>query len=194
MNEVVTNIDKLREIAMDQHGFVTYQQAIDAGVPQPGISMLTKRDRLEKVAYGVYRVPQVPATPYDQFMKAVLWTGAPEACLSHDTALYAYDVSDINPTVIHVTVAKKRRIARKGGQGYVIHHQDLLQDQITWWEEIPIVTLPVAIEQCIDGRVQKYLIRQAIERGTKRGKLKSDDIKRLTKMLEERSERYEKSG
>jgi predicted transcriptional regulator of viral defense system len=185
MNEVVTNIDKLREIAMDQHGFVTYKQAINAGVPQPGISMLASRGRLERVAFGVYRVPQVPATPYDQFMKAVLWTGAPEACLSHDTALYAYGVSDINPTAIHMTVAKRRRIARSGGQGYVVHHQDLEQNQVTWWEEIPIVTLPTAIEQCIYGNVQKYLIRQALERGTKTGKLPPDTRIGLTEMLEE---------
>jgi predicted transcriptional regulator of viral defense system len=58
---------------------------------------------------------------YNQFMKSVLWTGVPEACLSHDTALYAYGGSDINPAAIHITVAKKRRIARKGGQGYVVH-------------------------------------------------------------------------
>jgi predicted transcriptional regulator of viral defense system len=40
-------------------------------------------------------------------MKAVLCAGFPEACLSHDTALDAYGVSDINPTAIHITVAKK---------------------------------------------------------------------------------------
>jgi predicted transcriptional regulator of viral defense system len=187
MNEIVTHLEKLREIAMDQHGFVTYQQATDAGVPQPGLSMLVKRERLEKVAHGVYRVPQVPATPYDQFMKAVLWTGAPEACLSHDTALDAYCVSDINPTAIHITVAKKRRIVRKGGQGYVLHQQDLESDQRTWWEEIPIVTLPTAIEQCINGHVQTYLIRQAIERGEKLGKISKKEHMRLVELMEARN-------
>ncbi len=187
MNEIVTNIDTLREIALDQHGFVTCQQAIDAGVSQPGLSMLVKRERLEKVAHGVYRVPQVPAGSYDQFMKAVLWTGAPEACLSHDTALDAYGVSDINPTEIHLTVAKKRRIARQGGQGYVLHHQDLKPEQVGWWEEIPIVTLPTAIEQCINGSVQAYLIEQAIEGGVKTGKIRKEEQMRLYEMLEARS-------
>jgi len=187
MIEVVTYLDRLREIAMDQHGFVTYQQAIDVGVPQPAISMLVKRGRIERAAHGVYRVPQVPATPYDQLMKAVLWTGVPEACLSHDTALDAYGVSDINPSVIHLTVGKSRRIARKGGQGYILHRQDLRSDQITWWEEIPIVTLPVAIEQCINGRVQTYLIRQALERGEKTGIITQNEQKRLFEMMEARS-------
>jgi predicted transcriptional regulator of viral defense system len=186
MNEIVTSIDKLREIAMDQHGLVTYQQALDEGVSPQLISVLTKRGRLERVAHGVYRVPQVPATQYDQFMKAVLWTGVAEAVLSHDTALDAYGVSDINPTAIHITVAKNRRIARKGGRAYILHHQDLTAEQVTWWEEIPIVTLPVAIEQCINGKVQTYLIRQAIERGAKLGKLRPEEKKKLTQMLESR--------
>lgn len=190
MNETVTYLEMLREIAIEQHGFFAYQQAIDAGIPQPSLSMLVKRGRLDKVFHGVYRVPQVPASPYGQHMKAILWTGAPEACLSHDTALEAYGVSDINPTAIHITVARKRRIARKGGQGYILHYQDLEPSQITWWEEIPIVTLPVAIEQCIDGNVQKYLIRQAIERGAKAGKLPQKEQKRLLKKMEERSEQH----
>jgi len=187
MIEAVTNTDKLREVALGQYGFVTYQQALDQNITPQSLSMLVKRGRLGRVAHGVYRVPQVPASPYDQFMKAVLWTGTPEACLSHETALDAYDVSDINPTMIHITVAKNRRIARKGGEGYVIHRQDLEPTMRTWWEEIPIVTLPVAIEQCIKSKVPTYLLRQAIERGAKKGKLLPEDVERMQKLLEERN-------
>jgi predicted transcriptional regulator of viral defense system len=187
MKEITTNIDKLREIAMDQHGFVTYAQALGEGLSQPALSMLVKRGRLERVAHGVYQVPQVPATPYDQLMLAVLWTGAPEACLSHDTALDAYGVSDINPTLVHITVGKNRRINRAGGNGYELHYEDLGEHEITWWQEIPIVTLPVAIEQCINGKVQSYLILQALERGAKLGRVLPDDHERLMTMLEVRS-------
>jgi len=187
MIETATNIDKLREVALDQHGFVTYQQALDQGVTPQSLTMLVKRGRLEREAHGVYRVPQVPVSSCYQLMKAVLWTGAPEACLSHETALDAYGVSDINPTMIYITVAKNRRIARKGGEGYVIYHQDLESKQKSWWEEIPIVTLVVAIEQCAKNKVPTYLLRQAIERGAKLGKLLPEDAERLQKLLEERN-------
>ena len=187
MIETITNIDKLREIALDQHGLVTYQQAIDEGVSQPALSKLLSRNRLERAAYGVYRVPQVPVTQCTRFMLAVLWTGVPEACLSHDSALDAYEVCDINPTLIHITVAKKRRIAKQGGEGYVLHKQDLEQKQITWWEQIPITTLPVTIEQCVKGKVPTYLLRQAIERGAKIGKVLPEDKERLLELLEKRN-------
>jgi predicted transcriptional regulator of viral defense system len=186
MNEVVTGIDILRDIALDQYGYVTMAQAIGAGLSKSAVLMMAHRGRIDRIAHGVYRVPQVPATKYDRYMLAVLWTGAPEACLGYDTALEAYDVSDINPVSIHVIVARKRRIAKVGGEHYIIHRKDLEFGQTAWWEGIPIVTLPVAIEQCIRSGVPTYLIRQALERAPQTGALLPEDITRLTKLLEER--------
>ena len=187
MREIATGIDILREIALDQYGYVTMAQAINAGLSKAAVLMLTQRSRLERVAHGVYRVPQVPPTQYDRYMLAVLWPGVPEACLSHDTALEVYDVSDINPSVIHITVAKRRRISRTGGDKYVLHKHDLGSKQIAWWEGIPTVTLPVAIEQCISSGVPTYLIRQAFERAPKIGALLPDDLEKLTVLLESRN-------
>lgn len=190
MIEIATNIEMLREIALDQHGFVTTEQALEAGITYASLSMLVKRGRLERVGHGVYRVPQIPATRYDRYMLAVLWTGVPEAALSHDTALDTYDVCDINPTSIHITVAKGRRIKRSGGEGYALHYSSLDRAQITWWEQIPVVTLTTAIEQCINSAVPDYLLIQAIENGRRLGLLTTDDETLLTLKLQERNERY----
>jgi len=187
MTESVWNIDKLREIAIDQLGFVTTEQAGSVGVTRHALSMLVKRGRLERVAFGVYRVPQIPHTQYDSFMLAVLWSGTPEAVLSHETALAAYDVSDINPFKIHITLPKGRRINRHGGEKYILHYQDLDPRQKAWWERIPIVTLPTAIKQCISYGTPSYLVRQAIENGTKRGLVLPNEKENFMKMLEERT-------
>jgi len=189
MKEIATGIDRLRDIALDQYGYVTMAQALDVGLTKAAVLMLTHRGRLERAAFGIYRVPQVPVTAYDRYMLAVLWTGVPEACLSHDTALEVYDVSDINPITVHITVAKKRRITRAGGEHYALHREDLEPTDISWWEGIPTVRLPVAIEQCIKSGVPTYLIRQALERAPKTGALLPNDLARLTGLLEERSDR-----
>ena len=115
MVEVVTYLERLREIALDHHGFVTAAQAVAEGIPKTELPRLAARQRVERVTQGVYRIPQVPATPYDNWALAVLWTGAPEACLSHETALSAWDVSDVNPDRIHLTVNRNRRLRRAGG-------------------------------------------------------------------------------
>lgn len=168
MITTLTDTEKIREVALDQYGYITTAQAEEEGVTRHSLAALARRNRLERVAQGLYRVPQVPEMRYGAFMRAILWTGVPEAALSHETALDAYGVSDINPTKIHMTVDKGRRIAKAGGEGYVLHRQKLDPQQRTWWHQIPIVALPCAIEQCIITDVPTYLIRQAIENGRDR--------------------------
>ena len=175
--------DRLWETAVDQHGYVTAAQAYEQGLSQPALAMLVRRGRLEREAHGVYRIPEVPTTRYDPFALAVFWTGVDEACLSHDTALAAYEVRDINPDRIHLTVAKHRRIRRSGGDAYAVHYEDLRPEQIAWWQEVPTVTLPIAIEQCIRSEVPGYLLHQAVERGSARGQINKNDERRLNAML-----------
>ena len=151
--------------------------------------MLARRGTVERAAFGVYRFPQFPVSQYDQFMVAVLWTRADEACLSHETALAAYEISDINPNVIHVTVAKRRRLRLANPEEYVVHYEDLEPTQIGWWQEIPTVTPATAIVQCIDFGTPTYLLRQALERGHRDGYLTSDDRDTLAQALEARHAR-----
>ena len=186
MREVVTRLDALREIAMDQHSFVTTAQAAGEGVGSAQLAMMVKRGRLERVAHGVCRVPQVPANQFDNWAKAVLWTGAPEACLSHETALAAWGITDINPDRIHILVGKDRRLRRAGGERYVVHHHDLTAEQRTWFEQIPVTNVATTVEQCIDWGTATYLIRQALERTAGTSRLSPRGRERLTQKLEDR--------
>jgi predicted transcriptional regulator of viral defense system len=186
MKEVLTDLDRLREIAVDQYGFVTARQGEDVGVSVPSLSMMTKRGRLVRIARGLFRVPQVPATRFDPFMKALLWVGFPEACLSHDSALDAWEISDINPDQIHMTIGARRRMTRAIPDGYVIHRQDLASNQVTWWEGIPTVTPSMAIRQCLESGVPTYLIRQAIERSTRTGTVPASEREQLIQLMESR--------
>lgn len=180
--------DGLWDIAITQLGFVTAQQAGAVGVGKAALQMLVQRGTLTRVAHGVYRFPQFPVGQYDPYMLAVLWTRVSEACLSHETALDAYEISDVNPNRIHVTVAKHRRLRRTGGDDYVIHREDLAPTQIGWWQEIPTVTPATAIAQCIAYGTPTYLLRQAIDRGHIKGYLKAAERDELAKALEARHE------
>ncbi|MDR1117897.1 MAG: type IV toxin-antitoxin system AbiEi family antitoxin domain-containing protein [Bifidobacteriaceae bacterium] len=183
---VLTYLDRLRELALDQHGYVTASQALADGVPRTELSKMVARGRLDRVAHGVYQVPQVPGNRFAEYMLAVLWTGTPGACLSHETALQAWEISDINPDRIHVAVPKGRRIDRAGGEGYVVHHCDLESKQVTWWEQIPITDVPTTVGQCIDWGVPTYLVKQSLERATRTGLLLGDERAELADQLERR--------
>jgi predicted transcriptional regulator of viral defense system len=180
--------DELWEVATTQHGFVTAQQAQDLEIGKHALQMLVHRGTLTRVAHGVYRFPHYPVGEYDPLMLAVLWTRAPEACLSHETALDLYGISDINPHRIHVTIGKRRRLRRAGGDGYIIHTEDLVAAQVGWAQEIPIVTAATAIAQCVADGTPTYLLRQAIERGHAQVRLTSTERDTLADELEARND------
>lgn len=181
--------DQLWDIATAQHGYVTAQQAAEAGIGKHALQMLIHRGTLERAAHGVYRFPNYPAGEHDQLALAVLWTRVPEAVLSHETALDCYGISDVNPNRTHLTVGKQRRFRRAGGDDYVVHYEDLAPKQIGWWQEIPTVTPATAIAQCIEFGTPTYLLRQAIERGHAQGYLKAAERDELAAALEARHER-----
>lgn len=181
--------DELWDIATAQHGFVTAQQATEAGIDKHALQMLVHRGTLARAAHGVYRFPQYPVGEHDNLMLAVLWTRVPEAALSHETALDAYGISDVNPNRIHLTVGKQRRFRRAGGEDYVVHFEDLEPRQVGWWQEIPTVAPATAIAQCLAYGTPTYLLRQAIERGHAQGYLKAAERDELTRVLEARHER-----
>lgn len=183
---VVTKLERLREVALDQHGFINTAQALDQGVSHSELSTMVARSRLERAAHGVYRVPQVPETEYDEYQLAVLWTGAPEACLSHDTALAVWEISDINPDRIHLTVARRRRLRRAGGERYIIHYGDLEEKRVTWWQGVRTVDVSTAISQCIASDVPSYLLRQAIDRAGRTSRLPTIKREYLMNELEAR--------
>ena len=188
MTEPVTILERLREVALDQHGFVTARQTKDEGINPIELVKLAARGRLERAAHGVYRVPQVRASQWDNWALAVLWAGVPEACLSHETALAAWDISDINPDRIHLTIPKGKRLRRAGSEWYVVHHANLDPRQRTWFEQIPVTDVRTTIADCIDWGVPTYLIKQAFERTDDTSLLLNQDRDELRRQLETRDD------
>ncbi|MDR1266505.1 MAG: type IV toxin-antitoxin system AbiEi family antitoxin domain-containing protein [Propionibacteriaceae bacterium] len=158
-------------VALDQYGYVTTADARRLGVPTVELVKLSHRGKLFRAAQGVYRFPEHPVSPRGQLMEAVLWTRDPLAVLSHDTALDVYELSDINPNAIHLTVPKRQKPIRRqdAPAEYVVHYQNLRPDQRYYWEEIPCVTVETAIDQEIAVRARPDLIARAIDQAEEQG-------------------------
>jgi predicted transcriptional regulator of viral defense system len=181
----VTVREELWEVAVDQYGYLTAYDAHDLGIPVVELGKLAARGKLARVSYGVYRFPEWPVAANDNLMEAVLWTRDRRAALSHDTALLVYELSDINPDKIHVTVAPKSRALQRKQipDAYAIHFQRLTDDQIGWWEMIPTVTVGTAIDQCIDTHVRPDLVLQAISNAERLGRITPETAERLDTKL-----------
>lgn len=180
--------DALLELAEAQNGLVTRRQAItELEIDPTAFDALVARGRLERVARGIYRYPRVPGVEYEGYQVALLRTGDAEAALSHETALAVHDISDVNPSRYHVTVPHAHRMRRSDNDRYVVHVQRLPGRQITWWQQMRIVTPAAAIEQCMTYGTPTYLLRQALDRGARTGAVPRADLSRLTEALERRA-------
>ncbi|MDR2565223.1 MAG: type IV toxin-antitoxin system AbiEi family antitoxin domain-containing protein [Bifidobacteriaceae bacterium] len=168
-------------VAVDQYGYVTSANARDLGVPVVELGKLAARGRLERVSQGLYRFPEWPVSANDSLMEAVLWTRDPRAALSHETALEVYDLSDVNPDKIHVTIPKREKKIRRVGAApaVVVHYQDLADDQIGWWEGIPTVAAGTAIDQCIASGARPDLVSQALVAARAEGRIDEATAARL---------------
>lgn len=160
----------LWEIALDQHGFVTTDDARAVGVTAHALRLLANRGALTREAHGVYRFDKFPASAADDYQQAVLWTGRAEAALSHETTLELLELADVNPAHVHVTVGFGARVRREGGENITVHEQNLTAADLGWWQGIRCATAATAIRQVIQaGQTQRHLITQAIETARRRG-------------------------
>lgn len=100
--------DVVREVAYDNYGYVTTKDATDAGVPAIELPKLAARGGLTNVAYGLYRVPDIPPTRFDQFAEALLRVGD-GAYLHGESVLALFGLADVNPRRIRVAVPRRVR-------------------------------------------------------------------------------------
>jgi predicted transcriptional regulator of viral defense system len=159
------------ELATDQYGYVTAEQARQAGVHPMTLVMMAKRATIERVDHGLYRVPAVPPHRLAEYRGATLWPFGRTGVLSHETALELLELSDVNPDRIHLTLPKAFRIRRAIPRRYVIHHADLSVADVTMHEGVPITTATRAICDCLTAGVRPTLLHQAIQDGERAGYL-----------------------
>ncbi len=169
--------NRLVELAADNYGYITTDQAEEAEINPDRLLELARRGQLERCDTALYRVPLIPPTPLDPYREATLWPRGTEATLSHETALDLYGLSDVNPAKIHISVPRAHRPRRKLPAQYRLHREDLRADEVTAYEGIPVVTPAKAIRQT--RQLGPSLLRQAIEEGRRCGLLSDAEAERL---------------
>lgn len=65
--------------------------------------------RYRRAWRGVYRLAHFPDSPRDEVMAAWMVVGREKAVVSHETALQVYDLSDVVPGKIHITIPRGSR-------------------------------------------------------------------------------------
>ena len=99
---------RLYDVAETQSGYFTASQAIEAGYSRASHHYHQKVGNWRREGHGIYRLHLYPRMPDEEYVRLMLWSrdraGNTQAVVSHETALQAFELSDVMPAKIHLTV------------------------------------------------------------------------------------------
>jgi predicted transcriptional regulator of viral defense system len=173
----------LYNIAEDQMGCVTTAQAGAVGVSPMALVMMTRRGTLQRVSRGVYCLVDFPAQPLARYMQATLWPYGRPGVLSHETALSLYELADVDPAKVHITVPADFRVQRAIPGYLVVHHGELLTGDVTRLEGMPITAPARTIRDCIQAPLGSALVTHAIDEARRGGMLDAATAAALAREL-----------
>jgi predicted transcriptional regulator of viral defense system len=163
-----TTLDVLMAVAVDRGGYIPTRAARERGLAPGRLVTLARRGGLERIGHGLYRIPGYPIDRHDDLVRAVLWTNE-RGAISHETALGLYELADVNPVGIDVTVDKEYRIERAGGERYRVHREKLNNNTVRLFDGVRVVDVATAIRGATTQGVGTALIVDAIDRARRLG-------------------------
>jgi predicted transcriptional regulator of viral defense system len=157
--------DALYHLAEQQVGYFTARQAARAGFSAERLTDYSKNGRFLRVAHGVYRLAQFPSSRFEDLFVAWLKCG-PKSAISHESALALYDLSDVLPGEVHVTVPRTASRRRKGIR---LHTNRLPPGSLVKREGLMVTSVPRTIADVAKAGLSEdhvaHAIREALLRG-----------------------------
>lgn len=167
------NHDQLYKTAEAQAGYFTATQARRAGFSHALLSYHVQTGLFERVHPGIYRLRRFPASAHEDLFVAWLRAG-PHSVISHDSALALYELSDLLPDAIHVTVP---RTASRRHSGLRLHTNRLEPGDVTHYAGLPTTTVARTITDLAASGLSEELILQAVEEALRRGLTTTDQLR-----------------
>jgi predicted transcriptional regulator of viral defense system len=160
----------LGRVAVSQAGYVTTKQAEQAGFHRNALRHHAREGgRLEHAGRGLYRLRFYPSSPFDHVAAAWMLAGPEIAVVSHESVLELYDLSDVIPSKVHLTLPRRYR-HRKAPVGVRFHYpRELLADgDVRRVHGLPTTSLERTILDSLESGTQpeqiEMAVRQAVER------------------------------
>ena len=117
--------DGLYRIAESQAGYFTTEQALAAGMDRSTLRHHARPGgRYERVRRGLYRLRHFPSGQHEHVVAAWLALSNGPAVVSHESALELYELSDVIPNAVHITLprAKRGQRPRPGVRFHTLEH------------------------------------------------------------------------
>ena len=165
---------RLFELAEQQQGFFTAKQAKSAGFAENTHPYHVQVGNWIREHRGIYRLALFPTADRPDLVLWALWSRnrqeEVEGVYSHHTALSLFDLSDLNPAKLHMTVPRNFRRSTDTPGILVLHYADLPESDVQTAQGYrftrPLRTIIDLIE-C--GTVEKQFINQALRQAVDGG-------------------------
>jgi predicted transcriptional regulator of viral defense system len=180
------NKHQLFEIADRQQGYFTSAQAELCGFSRTNFHRYLSNAEWVKEGRGVYRLTRYPITNRPELVLWSLWSrnksGTAQGIWSHETALDIYELSDVMPAKMHMTVPKKFRKRASIPRVLVLHFEDLPKDDIRVQQGYMVTSpLRTLIDIVESNRLSNDLVSQALHDALHKGVVSREEIRASNK-------------
>lgn len=176
-------------IASKQWGTVRRDQLISAGLDRNKITRWIDEGYLHRIHPCVYAVGHT-ATGTEAELVAALFYAGPGAMLSHDTAAWWWELTDLEPRSLEVSTPRTRTSLSPGGTRPVRVHARRRVQRV-WRRRLPVTNVPQTLldfastasfrrvrHALAEADYQRLLDYEAVEEALGRGRAGSDQLRR----------------
>ena len=154
----------LESLALAQGGYFDRHDALSHAIRDELLQYHIRTGRFERLFPGVYRLTNAPGSPHDDLLLAWVWSNY-RAAISHESALALYNLSDVLPSRVQMTVPPS---FRRSSSPFEIHRSQLCDDEVQSFEGVNI-TVPARtiVDAAAAGTGPEQIqlaVRQALDR------------------------------
>ena len=174
------SLKALYAIAATQGGYFTAKQAAGAGYRYPHLAYHVRAGNFERAQHGLYRLPTIPPAEHDDLIQLALWSrnreDEPQATVSHASALFLHQLSDVLPRRIHLIVPPSfRKTAPKGCE---LHKAVLGSGDMEAREGFSVTTpLRTLVDVAQGGSVTEEQLERAMGDARQRGLVRESALR-----------------
>lgn len=181
--------DKLFEIADNQQGYFTSQQAEKCGFTRANFHLKIKSGEWIKQLRGIYKLVHYPLADRPELVLWTLWSrgkkGEPQGIWSHETALDIHELSDVMPLKMHLSVPTKFRKSILIPKNLQLHFMDVPKSDVEERQGYRVTTPLRTIYDIIEeGKIANEQIAMAIKQILKRGLAAVREMQKVAKWCE----------
>ncbi len=170
-------------IAEGQSGFFTTKQAKAAGFAEKTHPYHVQAGNWIREYRGIYRLADFPSMERPDLVLWYLWSrgrdDVPKGVYSHETALSLHELSDVNPSKLHMTVPMSFRRNSEIPSVLVLHRTNVPTEDTQEMFGVRCTTpLRTIADLVTEGKTDKTLLKQAIQEALSRGLITRNDLER----------------